>query len=102
MDMLHKIIAPKTYPCHLCDITYGVFSIEPRWKTFIEAYAIPMKFLHKDEWNKQYNVQSDLPAIFIKNGDTPPTVFLSTDEMQRMDLDDLINFLKRYELEVTG
>ena len=31
-DFFHKSFAPKTYPCRLCDITYGPFSKKKSWR----------------------------------------------------------------------
>jgi hypothetical protein len=92
MDMMHKIVSPKTYPCHLCAITYGIFKIEPAWKSFIETFPIPILFLHKDEWKETSQQHEPLPAIFERRNGAL-TVLLSAEEMKSMQLDDLKSFL---------
>ncbi len=54
MDMAHKIFSPKTYPCSLCDLTYGIFKIRPEWDDFVKNTPLPFEFLHKDEFHEQY------------------------------------------------
>lgn len=54
LDVLHKVVSPKTYPCNLCDITYGVFKENNAWKSFRETSKTPMEFLHLDEFKKKY------------------------------------------------
>jgi len=54
IDSMHKVISPKTYDCNLCDITFGVFTENSKWKKFRSATRFEMEFLHKDEFKKQY------------------------------------------------
>lgn len=88
LDMMHKVFSPKTYPCHLCDITYGIFTIRDSWKDFIEELKIPLRFLHKDEWEQEFNLNEPLPAIF-KQDDTGLRVWISRSEMESMNLEEL-------------
>ena len=66
-DFAHKIISPYTYACSLCALTYGNFTMNNEWKTFIRLLPADVAFLHKDEFKKKFNLQTILPAIFIKN-----------------------------------
>ncbi len=50
----HKIFSPGTYKCNLCDITFGAFTENRRWKKFREGTDLSMEFLHKDEFQKRY------------------------------------------------
>ena len=53
-DAAHKIVNPPTYPCSLCDITFGNFSENSRWKKFRTEFKVPMQFIYKDEFDSQY------------------------------------------------
>lgn len=64
-DFAHKILSPSTYPCQLCALTYGNFAMKKAWKSFIEELPVKSVFLHKNEFEKQYKIQTSLPAIFI-------------------------------------
>ena len=68
-DFAHKILSPSTYDCRLCALTYGNFSIRDDWKSFIEQLPLTSVFLHKEEFETQYRIQSVLPAIFISSGE---------------------------------
>lgn len=69
-DYAHKILSPKTYPCHLCAITYGNMGMNKKWKEYISHLSIPIEFLHRDEFQKRYHLQqTQLPAAFVKTGD---------------------------------
>ena len=65
-DFAHKIISPLTYRCNLCALTYGNFIMKNEWKLFIESLDIETAFLHKNEFIKLYHLQTNLPAVFIK------------------------------------
>ena len=93
LDMMHKVFSPKTYPCKLCDITYGVFSIRQEWADFIKTLPIATQFLHRDEWVTQYNRKDPLPAVFLKEGDRI-SVWISADDMQTFELNDLKAYIK--------
>lgn len=68
-DYAHKILSPKTYPCSLCAITYGSMGMNKKWKEFIDNLAIPVEFLHRDEFLKRYDFKdTQLPAAFLKKG----------------------------------
>jgi hypothetical protein len=54
LDIAHKVFSPDTYPCSLCDLTYGVMKIEPEWDTFVQNAPVPFEFLHKDEYLAVY------------------------------------------------
>ena len=88
MDMMHKIFSPKTYPCHLCDITYGIFTIRDSWKTFIDQLEVPLRFLHKDEWETEFDLRDELPAIF-KQDEHGVEVWIDRKTMDKLDLEGL-------------
>lgn len=70
-DIAHKVLSPKTYSCNLCALTHGHFKIKQDWVSFLDEIDAELKFLHRDEFIKQYNhPDTELPAIFIeKNGE---------------------------------
>ena len=69
-DFAHKILSPSTYQCRLCALTYGNFSMKQEWKSFVESLPIKTVFLHKDEFEKQYKIQTALPAVYVATNAT--------------------------------
>ena len=70
-DFARKVVAPKTYGCNLCMITYGLFEMKDEWKEFLDTLPQHKTFLHRDEFVKKYPgyAKVQLPAIFvISNG----------------------------------
>lgn len=67
-DILHKIFSPATYPCSLCDLTHGVFSVRKEWADFLKNPPAEFVFLHKDEFVTKYPhlTNTPLPCIFYK------------------------------------
>src|SRR3954447_10369784 len=39
-DFVHRLTEPETYPCRLCDITYGRFVKKPGWQLFL--WSLPV------------------------------------------------------------
>ena len=66
-DFARKIVAPQTYRCNLCMITYGLFEMKGEWKEFLDTLPQQKIFLHKDEFTKKYQsyAKIQLPAIFV-------------------------------------
>lgn len=95
LDMAHKIFSPKTYPCKLCDITHNVFSAKPQWTAFVETIPVKTTFLHKDEWEKEYQgLEEKLPAIFLREGKLIQP-FLDANTLNSMKLEDLMGYIER-------
>ncbi len=49
MDSVHKTLSPATYPCSLCAITYGAFTMDRRWRAWLKLLPVPAVFYHKDD-----------------------------------------------------
>lgn len=98
LDSAHKILSPSTYDCHLCDITFGVFSENRTWKRFREQRNMEMVFLHKDEFAEQYaskfGYKFTFPIILAETEDELQ-VYVGTEELNTLEnaeaLIDLIN-----------
>jgi hypothetical protein len=80
-DYAHKIISPKTYPCNLCALTYGNMGMNNKWKEFIATLKVPIAFLHRDEFVKQFDFKdTQLPAAFLQQGESV-TILITHDEI---------------------
>jgi hypothetical protein len=66
-DISHKVLYPNTYPCNLCALTHGSFSMRQVWRDFLAKIKPPLTFLHRDEFRKEFKLEDDLPAIYIKD-----------------------------------
>jgi len=88
VDSAHKIFSPSTYECSLCDLTYGAFSEKSVWKNFREQSEVPMQFLHKDEFLKEYaskfRYQFTYPIVLVATN-KGLEVFIKTEELNEVD-----------------
>jgi hypothetical protein len=88
IDVAHKVFSPQTYPCKLCDLTYGKFGERKAWKKFRKRANTEMKFLHADEFKALYKSKFrpafELPAVLIEKG-YELQVFLSNDSLNKLD-----------------
>ncbi len=82
MDMAHKIFSPKTYPCSLCDLTYGIFKIRPEWDDFVKNSPIPFEFLHKDEFIFSYpDLKNITLPVILRLDKNIVSVFMDKQEL---------------------
>lgn len=91
-DIAHKIFSPSTYPCRLCDLTYGILKVRPEWEEFVENAAVPFEFLHKDEFHTHFPGMETrpLPAVFQKGENGALTEIISPEQLAAMQtLDEL-------------
>ncbi len=64
VDIAHKIISPRTYPCKLCGLTHGYFRMREEWAEFIAGLGVECEFLHRDDLQRRLpGLQVALPAI---------------------------------------
>lgn len=91
-DALHKVAAPATYPCSLCALTYGWVSMHGRWRRFLSSLPHTKVFHHRDDFAQAYpDLSPALPVVMLAEGNTPPRVLISADELDAMpDLASLI------------
>lgn len=93
LDIGHKILSPSTYDCSLCSLTHDTFSEKESWREFRRTMGMPMEFLHRDEFEKKYDLRFDYPVILKKN-DTID-VLMNKEEIDAVkDLDGLIAAVK--------
>ena len=94
-DYFHKIVKPETYECNLCAVTFGNLGMKNSWKKFISGLKNDVKFLHRDEFQKQFNLKDiSYPSAFIKKGDEIK-LLISSDEMNNIkNVPELINIVK--------
>lgn len=84
-DMVHKIVAPASYPCSLCALTYGWVSMRGRWRRFLASLPQDKVFHHRDDFARAYpGVRVALPAILIAEGKAPPQLLVSAAELDAM------------------
>ena len=96
-DLFHKILSPATYPCSLCAITYGATSMQPQWRAFVKALPVPVTFLHRDEFIRNYPAQAahPLPAAFALDEDGRLMPFVEAPEMDAADLNGLMQLVQQ-------
>ncbi|MDP3936893.1 MAG: hypothetical protein Q8R92_02010 [Deltaproteobacteria bacterium] len=67
-DFVHRLVAPKTYPCKLCDVTYGRFIKKAEWRAFLRTLPIPSEFHLRSVFRRRFpSVRNlPLPAVFLE------------------------------------
>lgn len=96
-DAFHKILSPTTYPCSLCAITYGAASMRPEWREFIKALPVPVDFLHRDEFVRDYPQwrTHPLPAAFAVEENGALTPFIKASVLDVADLNGLMELVRQ-------
>ena len=82
LDIWHKIISPETYKCNLCNLTHGKFSEKKVWKVFRESTSLDLIFLHKDEFEEQFEERFSYPVILSNDGGLE--IFISSNELNKI------------------
>lgn len=95
-DLIHKTVSPQTYPCKLCDITYGITGMRRLWARFIKQSEFDSVFTYRDLAPKLYpHIElGALPAIFSIE-ESVAQELVSADEFNRIeDIPALISLLE--------
>ena len=98
IDGVHKILSPKTYPCSLCALTYGVFSEKKPWKNYRKHAAMETEFLYKNEFQERYaskfSYKFTFPIILSSDG-IELEVLMSSEALNEIkDITELIQQLQ--------
>jgi len=89
-DFLHKSLSPKTYPCRLCDLSYGAFSKKKIWKNFLDSLDIKYEFVYKNGIDRFKQGIKNFPVILIGE-ENNVEVFLSKEEINNTkDIETLV------------
>jgi hypothetical protein len=95
IDSIHKALSPSTYPCGLCALTYGHFTMRPDWKAWLDALPLPHAFIYRAAFREAWPSAAKwaLPLVALEaDGRLEPV--LQAAEFNRMNsLDDLIRML---------
>ncbi len=85
VDYLHKLLSPSTYQCSLCLLTHGNFGMKGAWKQFIQQLPLPVLFLYKDDFVKQYPplAATLFPAVFV-NDNNRLSIVLTASEISKL------------------
>ena len=103
-DLVHKATSPSTYQCALCTITYDLTSMRSAWKEAIRALPLPTVFLHRNEFLKAYPTWRDasLPVVFSADAAGSLAPFISTAELNKLSLEELIALTSQRAQEVVA
>lgn len=92
-DAVHKAIAPETYECSLCAVTYGMVSMRRDWRQFLGSLPITKRFFHRDDFRAAYpQAATDLPAILLSDGTQNLVTLLGRAEL--IGVDDLARLIR--------
>jgi hypothetical protein len=95
MDSIHKTLSPATYPCDLCAITYGAFSMNPKWKAWLKAQPFESVFYHRPDFRTAYpDVTVDLPVILVDRDGQVETLIAATEFKGAASVDQLIALIE--------
>ena len=81
-DVGHKIVSPDSYKCNLCTLTHGTFTERKAWKHFRESTSLNLMFLHKDEFETQFESRFSYPIVLRR--EETLEVFISSEELNAM------------------
>ena len=84
LDTIHKTFSPKTYNCNLCKITFNTLDMKDDRKQFIDSLKIPIEFLHKDEFLKEYKTKKYRFPIILSEIDNKLQILINTQELNNL------------------
>lgn len=87
MDFIHRIVDPATYPCRLCDLTYGRLIKKKSWRDFVATLPVPSEFHLRAGFRRAHPglADEDLPAVFVERADGAVEVLISAAELREIE-----------------
>lgn len=105
-DAAHKALAPKTYQCNLCRVTYGLVRMKRSWRQFLQTLPVRVMFAHRDDFRRDHpeHQTTDLPAVFsVQKGDRLEPLITSAELSEPSSVDELADLVReRVEAASSG
>lgn len=105
-DFVHRLVDPATYPCRLCDLTYGRFIKKAEWSRFVAGLPVRARFyLRGSFWQRFPEYRHEpLPAVFVEESPGVLRTLISADDLRGVaDLEALETLLaSRVDMLSTG
>ena len=92
MGLVHRLVAPETYPCRLCDLTYGRLVKKKEWRDFVGRLPLPSRFHLRSTFLRRFPSQADgrFPAVLVEASDGTLVELVSAAEIDAVrNLDEL-------------
>jgi hypothetical protein len=101
MDFVHRIADPESYPCSLCDVTYGRFAKKAEWRRFVAGLPVRARFHLRNSFRRRFPdaAGTELPAVFVEETPGALRLLVPAGELDAVaDLDALMELVaKRVE-----
>ena len=83
-DFIHRLADPESYPCRLCDITYGRFLKKAEWIRFVASLPTRARFHLRGSFRRRFRDQrhEPAPAVFIEESPGKLRILISAKELQ--------------------
>ena len=82
-DFVHRLVDPATYPCRLCDITYGRFVKKPGWQRFLRSLPVRSVFYTRGGFTRKFpqSKHREFPVVLAESHSGDLSVFISSQEL---------------------
>jgi hypothetical protein len=82
-DFVHRLVDPATYPCRLCDITYGRFVKKPGWRRFLRSLPVRSVFHTRGGFTRKFpqSTHREFPVVLAESLSGDFRVFISSQEL---------------------
>jgi hypothetical protein len=97
-DFVHRLMAPESYPCRLCDLTYGRFLKKAEWSRFVATLPARARFHLRASFGRRFptHAHGPLPAVFVEEEPGRLRTLISADELRALpDLESLETLLAK-------
>jgi len=83
-DFIHRLADPASYPCRLCDVTYGRFVKKAEWSRFVASLPTRARFHLRGSFQRRFPEQrrEPAPAVFVEESPGKLRTLISAQELQ--------------------
>ena len=83
-DFIHRLVDPESYPCRLCDVTYGRVVKKAEWSRFVASLPTEARFHLRGSFRRRFpeQRQEPAPAVFVEESPGKLRILISAKELQ--------------------
>ena len=84
-EAAHKLLAPESYECSLCELTYSLIRKKKSWVVFLETLPCKHEFHLRNRFLRKYPKQAHtpFPCIYNQSATGELTLLVKADEIDQ-------------------
>ena len=85
-EVAHKLFAPESFECSLCELTYGVVRQKKSWVNFLHTLPCQYEFYLRNRFIKKFPAYAEdvFPCVYSRQNDERLELLVSAEQINSL------------------